>query len=328
MYVGVTSFCRLGKDVYGTPIIWVSPEKPLVYLFGFFAGVCVPIYSMCAGYARWLVKDSVYKENWKRIYKLMKNYWIILILFSCIGFITGGNIPGNWTKFLKSLVLLYSYNGAWWYLNTYVIILVIPTSIILFPVRKMEARHGISVCILIQMVWWFINRFSILPGQLDGYLGFIYKELLNLIGVIPYIWIGAFICKGHLLDEIEKILQNKGIKRHKKNLVLLLIGVILFIGYTSLNKSVLIGITGICTFFVFNLLNKPFWIENIFLCLGKHSTNIWLTHMFFYCVDPFAGLVQKGQYPLVMMLFILILTIGTSSFIKLIQRLIERGSQY
>jgi len=279
-------FCRLGKDVYGTPIIWVSPEKPLVYLFGFFAGVCVPIYSMCAGYARWLVKDSVYKENWKRIYKLMKNYWIILILFSCIGFITGGNIPGNWTKFLKSLVLLYSYNGAWWYLNTYVIILVIPTSIILFPVRKMEARHGISVCILIQMVWWFINRFSILPGQLDGYLGFIYKELLNLIGVI------------------------------------------LFIGYTSLNKSVLIGITGICTFFVFNLLNKPFWIENIFLCLGKHSTNIWLTHMFFYCVDPFAGLVQKGQYPLVMMLFILILTIGTSSFIKLIQRLIERGSQY
>ena len=127
-------FCRLGKDVYGTPIIWVSPEKPLVYLFGFFAGVCVPIYSMCAGYARWLVKDSVYKENWKRIYKLMKNYWIILILFSCIGFITGGNIPGNWTKFLKSLVLLYSYNGAWWYLNTYVIILVIPTSIILFPV--------------------------------------------------------------------------------------------------------------------------------------------------------------------------------------------------
>ena len=150
----------------------------------------------------------------------------------------------------------------------------------------MEARHGISVCILIQMVWWFINRFSILPGQLDGYLGFIYKELLNLIGVI------------------------------------------LFIGYTSLNKSVLIGITGICTFFVFNLLNKPFWIENIFLCLGKHSTNIWLTHMFFYCVDPFAGLVQKGQYPLVMMLFILILTIGTSSFIKLIQRLIERGSQY
>ena len=279
-------FCRLGKDVYGTPIIWVSPEKPLVYLFGFFAGVCVPIYSMCAGYARWLVKDSVYKENWKRIYKLMKNYWIILILFSCIGFITGGNIPGNWTKFLKSLVLLYSYNGAWWYLNTYVIILVIPTSIILFPVRKMEARHGISVFILIQMVWWFINRFSILLGQLDGYLGFIYKELLNLIGVI------------------------------------------LFIGYTSLNKSVLIGITGICTFFVFNLLNKPFWIENIFLCLGKHSTNIWLTHMFFYCVDPFAGLVQKGQYPLVMMLFILILTIGTSSFIKLIQRLIERGSQY
>lgn len=105
-------FCRLGKDVYGTPIIWVSPEKLLVYLFGFFAGVCVPIYSMCAGYARWLVKDSVYKENWKRIYKLMKNYWIILILFSCIGFITGGNIPGNWTKFLKSLVLLYSYNGA------------------------------------------------------------------------------------------------------------------------------------------------------------------------------------------------------------------------
>ena len=268
-------------DVYGKLIIWLSTDKPLVYLFGFFAGVCVPIYSMCAGYARWLLKDSGYKESWNRIYKLMKNYWIILISFSAIGLITGGNIPGSWIKFLKSLVLLHSYNGAWWYLNTYVIILAIPASVVLFPVRKMEAKVGIADCLLIQVVWYIISRFSILPGQFEGYLGFIYKEIINLIGVIPYIWIGAFICKGQLLDEVEKIFQNQKIKNSRKDLTLLFIGVVLFIGYTTLNKSALIGITGICTFFIFNLLNKPVWIENIFLCLGKHSTNIWLTHMFF-----------------------------------------------
>ena len=44
-------FCRRGEDVLGTPLLWVNETTPLVYYFGFFAEICVPIYSLCAGYA-------------------------------------------------------------------------------------------------------------------------------------------------------------------------------------------------------------------------------------------------------------------------------------
>ncbi len=47
-------FCRTGESVYGTPLIWVNKTTPLVYYFGFFAEICVPLYTLCAGYARQL----------------------------------------------------------------------------------------------------------------------------------------------------------------------------------------------------------------------------------------------------------------------------------
>lgn len=41
-------FCRLGKDVYGTPIIWVSPEKPLVvFIWLFCRSMCPNLFYVC-----------------------------------------------------------------------------------------------------------------------------------------------------------------------------------------------------------------------------------------------------------------------------------------
>ena len=39
---------------------------------------------------------------------------------------------------------------------------------------------------------------------------------------------------------------------------------------------------GLAVFVLFNLWEKGKIAEKIWLFLGKHSTNIWLTHMFFY----------------------------------------------
>lgn len=84
-------FCCLGADVKGTPLIWLSAEKPLVYWFGFFAEICVPTYSICVGYAQTLIDEQgklSFANNAKRIKKLMINYWIILGMFSIVGLIT------------------------------------------------------------------------------------------------------------------------------------------------------------------------------------------------------------------------------------------------
>ena len=67
-------FCRTGKDVFGRPLLWINSTIPVVFLFGFFSEICVPLYSLCAGYARQYMeekKKSSWKNNFHRIMKLM-----------------------------------------------------------------------------------------------------------------------------------------------------------------------------------------------------------------------------------------------------------------
>ena len=70
-------FCRQGADVLGTPILWLNDTTPFVFLFGFFAEICVSIYSICAGFAQELLFEnnrSSLRLRLTRILKLMFNY--------------------------------------------------------------------------------------------------------------------------------------------------------------------------------------------------------------------------------------------------------------
>lgn len=78
----------------------------------------------------------------------------------------------------------------------------------------------------------------------------------------------------------------------------------MFLICNLLEKSILVTFSAVFVFLGFNLLKKSVWVQKIFLFLGKHSTNIWLTHMFFYAV-LFKNLVWKAKYPLVILGYML-----------------------
>lgn len=75
--------------------------------------------------------------------------------------------------------------------------------------------------------------------------------------------------------------------RDTKNAVMYsILGIMLVVGmlwlHTLVIRSLFIApLTGLMIIFLFVLWEKPVWVEKIFLILGKHSTNIWLIHMFF-----------------------------------------------
>lgn len=319
-------FCRQGADVLGTPLIWIDETTPLVFWFGFFAEICVPLYSICAGYAQQLLGEKgmgSWKANFKRIKKLLINYWIVLVLFSIIGllFDPNGAIPGSASKFLMSIVLLYSYNGAWWYLNTYIILLLIPPAVLLAPIRKLSCRTGLSVCLLIQIAWYFVGRLNLWPIIPEEFpvTAFFWKEITNLITIIPYVWAGAFLCKGKMIDRLADIYKDK-VSGKYKNLILLALWFALFVGVNLLHKAICFGVVSVISFFIFNLLEKSDGVKKVFNFLGKHSTNIWLTHMFFY-LYIFKDLVTVVKYPLLMLLFIFGLCIIVSYVIMVIERI-------
>ena len=317
-------FCRIGNDVYGTPLLWVNETHPVVYYFGFFAEICVPLYTICAGYARYLMcengKDS-FKNNMNRAFKLLQNYWIVLLIFCALGLIFSNEIiPGNLFDFIKSIFLLHSYNGAWWYINTYIILLLIPSVVILLPINKIK-NPCVNLILFfgIDAAWYLINKFNIIPdlNKKDSVLSFILVELFNLINVLPYYWLGALLCKYKTIDKI-KVLIDKYLPSKFQNIILIVVGILIFIVNSIVHKAVLIFTVASAIFIIFNLVKKPVFVEKIFLFLGKHSTNIWLTHMFFYAI-LFVDLVEIAKYPLFILLFMILLCVMISYLIMGIQ---------
>ncbi|MBO0962957.1 acyltransferase family protein, partial [Neobacillus sp. MM2021_6] len=133
-------FCR--KDVNGLYETFpVVNGVPLIYYIGLFGDACVPMFCFASGYGLFVsidrAKGSILKKNFERILKLLINYWIVLIIFVAIGFIVGNTeiFPGSLTQFLLHFfVLSSSYNGAWWFLQTYIILVLMAPS--LFKVIK------------------------------------------------------------------------------------------------------------------------------------------------------------------------------------------------
>ena len=110
---------------------------------------------------------------------------------------------------------------------------------------------------------------------------FILQQLINLIGILPFVLAGAFICKGKLFEKLYNFL-NKHLPSRWYNPVLIITWIVLFLLTNLLHKAVLIGTVALINFLLFNLFKKPKSINKAFMFLGKHSTNMWLTHMFFY----------------------------------------------
>ena len=311
-------FCRKGADVFGSPIIWINQDTPLVYWFGFYAEICVGIYSICMGYAqRLLYKNG--KVSWKhiskRIGKLLVNYWIILALFSLIGLLcpSQDTIPGSLPEFLRSIILLHSYNGAWWFLNTYILFLLIPCAIKFYPVKKLTTSKGLFLCFCLQVAWYLIKKLGGWPTAAadQPVLRFVLKELFNLIEVLPAAWAGAFLCKENAIKKVYILCKRKFKSKRLYTAALMVVLAVLFIMMNLLHKSILTNIFSVLTFILFNIWEKGPVSRNSFMFLGKHSTNIWLTHMFFY-MFPFTGLVQKAKYPVIMLAFMLALCVVTS----------------
>ena len=144
-------------------------------------------------------------------------------------------------------------------------------------------------------------------------------EIRNLIGILPYILIGIVICKYKLFEIIN---QKNSFSQKKTDKICIFILGLLFVLFNYFHKSVLLGIVALCVFILFNLIKKSGIAKEFFTLLGTHSTNIWLSHMFFYLV-LFPGLVQKVNSPILMLLFMLVLCIGTSLAEKSIEKIVR-----
>lgn len=84
----------------------------------------------------------------------------------------------------------------------------------------------------------------------------------------------------------------------------------------SLFVAVFTGIVFIC---IFNLMDKPKWLNKLLDYLGNHSTNLWLTHMFLYIIY-FKEIVFAPKYSFLIFIWLVILCLISSHLINLVYK--------
>jgi hypothetical protein len=317
-------FCR--KNVHGLyNTIPLIHSVPFVYYIGLFGDACVPIYCFASGYGLFVSfnnqKGSFQKKNFLRILKLLINYWIILVLFVILGFFVGKSeiYPGSIAKFvLNFFVISSSYNGAWWFLQTYIILVILSPFFFKF-VSKHNSFFIVTVSAIIYFLT-YIQRIKQVFNFVDYPVIGIIVNAIVLLGTsqLPYI-VGAIFLKEKIYSKLHNAFSHFSFKN-----LLCTLGILVLLLFHSFFESMIIApITGISFICFFNLMSKKEAIRKLFNFFGDHSTNIWLTHMFFY-MTIFPNVIFVPKYPILIFAWLLILCLFSSYIINFIYQPIFR----
>ncbi len=311
-------YCRISSLPY-TPLLMIG-NTPLIYYFGLFGDICVPVYCFISGYAQYLLieKDAgkYSRKSCKRLGKLWLNFAVIAVVFSVLGLIAGSKyVPGSFLAFVLNLTLIStSYNGAWWFLLTYFFLVLLSPLFV-----RMIRSPGKTGCILILSasgIVYFISylfRFVIIPDISSVLLSWLIRQVL-LIGTSQFAFlVGAVFYKYRLISRLKIFLD----KKHLLVPVCIAAPTALFLLHCFVQSVIIAPINGIVTIVCFYIFPHPEPVKAFFRFFGVHSTNIWLTHMFFY-MAPFPDLVFRGTYPLTALVLMLSLCLITSFVIQYI----------
>lgn len=301
-----------------TPVLFIG-GVPLSFYLGQLSDFCVFGFAFLSGYAHMLQhgQTGYYKRRLKGLLSVFCSYWLIMIVFSMVGVLVGQGdyMPGSLKRFiLNGLTLENSYNGAWWYLFTYAVLVLI-SPLLLNWVKRSHPIPVLGIGFGIYCVAYFV-RFKM--GYSNWCLGKFGPFGMTLFEYL----LGALALKYQVFTRLYRIWAR--IPKAARWLLAagLLLGMLY--GHTKVVPSLFIApFTGFMVMTLFDFWHKPQLVQRTFLLVGRHSTNIWLTHMFFYSV-MFKNLVYIAKYPLLIFAFMLAITIPLSMLLRLVVKPIQK----
>ncbi len=311
-------FCRLNNFPY-TPLIWVG-NTPLIYYFGLFGDVCVPTYCFLSGYAQHLLcqaeGEAYYKKRYRRILKFLINFWIVLCLFALLGlfFDSSGTIPNSFSVFVSNFFLCgLSYNGAWWFVITYIVLVLVAP----YAIRAVNRLNSILVLLISGSIYFiaYIFRFNHTLSFDYAAVNWLWTQLILLgTSFLPFV-LGAVFRKHQIISRIRAF----KISNVLKNTLCIAALLSAFIFHCFVPSLIVAPITATASLVCYWTCSKPKAVRSVLQFFGDHSTNIWLTHMFFYMV-LFKDLVFIAEYPFPVLLFMLVLCVSASYVVEILNK--------
>lgn len=200
-------FCRKENLPY-TSLLWIG-STPLIYYFGLFGDICVAVYCFVSGYAHYLqASKAELQQRWKRLLRFMIPFWIIAVVFSLVGLLTGNAvIPGSIKEFLLNcLTVKNSYNSAWWYANTYILL------VALQPLSRKFAERCPAWLVILSTFAFYTIGYGIRFWGWGACDSVILSWIITHIGLLgtsyfPYA-IGMLFCKKRVISLLRHRLAS------------------------------------------------------------------------------------------------------------------------
>lgn len=296
---------RISNQTYIS--LWSLNGSPIEMMVANFGSICVGMFLFLSGYGLYQTYNTNvnYKGILNRILKLYKNYWCVFLIFIPLGFFMRIYKFNLITIILNFFALSSSYNAEWWFLRLYIML------ILLYPLLlKILIKHSTKKVLIGSFI---INILGLVGTKLSYIVGInnLLVELINILLGGQFLFIlGISISKNAYFDLMVSKLKWK-LAWHWIIFLMFtpIMGVILAIPVIGeIMKLILIPIF---IFLIANMISK----NSIMEFIGKHSTNIWLTHSFF-CYYLFPKLTFYPKYSILIFIWILVISIASSYIIN------------
>ncbi len=273
---------------------------PLVYALTRIASCCVPFYVLLGGYG--LAKTYELRngdvQGGRRAWTLMANFWIVFLIFVPLGCVFNSRLfPDSMlTLLLNAVGISYSYNGAWWFLLPYVVLTLLARPLI----KRIFGQNGRQDTMMVAVLSVVTIGVYLIADDMKLDLT---SPLMALVTLLNVAGLMLLFCAGILLVKYRSVERAR--ERLKKwpqmgllAVLAVLCGVKMLLGGSSLLNVPF-------TLLVVPLLLAVRWpqsLRRVMYFMGRHSTNMWLTHYFYYFI--FGRLIYGLHYPLLIFAFL------------------------
>lgn len=301
------------------PLVFIG-KQPLSYYISLFCDACVPIFAFVSGYGLFFKyqesKTNYIKSNRIRIRSLFINYWIVLVLFVVVlGYLLNmPGYPGDFQTFILNFTAVkVSYNGAWWFLTTY-LVFVITSSFWFRLLLKLNPYIYLFVLLVLYIVGFY---FRIYKTDLfsSEYMQWLHTQSALYFCTLFQFMLGAFVLKYRIHSQISKKIKALPFKNY-----FLILGIVLLVVFHGLLPNFFFApFIAIVFILLYCQLNITPFLQKGIDFFTPHATNMWLVHMFFYLIY-FKEFVYSFKYVVPIFIVLVGLSVASSYIINFINK--------
>ncbi len=226
--------------------------------------------------------------------------------------------PGSLLNFILNACLVKSsYVGAFWFVQTYTILALL-SGIIFKLVKKYSYWVVLPISLVLYVGAFGIEYVVLGKMEVEAARLFVNTLMLFMRSQFSFV-IRMVLAKENMLD------CSKLLSKIRNNPILPWIFLFIVIaGRAVLRHMIFAPFSAVALIILFGTYNWGKLGEKILLFFGKHSTNMWLTHMQFYMIFT-PTFVFGSRNVFVIMLTLVALSLAASYVVDWVYNLVTRG---